>query len=118
MLDDFILEIVDGIAIQKVNMVRVTIKEVKEFKDSIESLIINGHKNIIIDFSECHYIESIIVGVMITFVKELRSTSGDMKLMIPPEGNILNIFAQMGLNKIFSQFSSKELAIASFTKKV
>ena len=33
MLDDFILEIVDGIAIQKVNMVRVTIKEVKEFKD-------------------------------------------------------------------------------------
>ena len=38
MSDDFILEIVDGIAIQKVNMVRVTIKEVKEFKDSIESL--------------------------------------------------------------------------------
>jgi hypothetical protein len=41
-----------------------------------------------------------------------------MKLMIPPEGNILNIFAQMGLNKIFSQFSSKELAIASFTKEI
>ncbi|MDO8551043.1 MAG: hypothetical protein Q7S39_12960 [Ignavibacteria bacterium] len=63
MLDDFILEIVDGIAIEKLNMTRVTIKETKEFKETLNSLIINGHNKIIIDFSECDYVDSSIIGV-------------------------------------------------------
>jgi len=93
MLNDFILEIVDGIAIEKLNMTRVTIKETQEFKETINSLIINGHNKIIIDFSECNYVDSSIIGVMVTLVKELRNSGGDIKLIMPQKGNILNIFA-------------------------
>ena len=51
---------------------------------------------------------------MVTLVKELRNSGGDIKLIMPQKGNILNIFAQTGLNKIFSQFSTRELAMTSF----
>ncbi|MDO8551044.1 MAG: hypothetical protein Q7S39_12965 [Ignavibacteria bacterium] len=33
---------------------------------------------------------------------------------MPQKGNILNIFAQTGLKKVFSQFLKRELALASF----
>ncbi len=114
MLDNFILEILDGVAIEKINLTRVTMKETQEFKHAINSIISNGYKKIIIDFSECHYADSSIIGVMVTSLKELRSLSGDIKLILPENGNILNIFAQTSLNKVFSHFSTRELALASF----
>jgi len=118
MLDNFILEIVNGIAIEKVNIIRVTVKEIQEFKETLSSIISNGYNKIIIDFSECNYVDSSVIGLMITTVRELRSSGGDIKLIMPENGNILNVFAQTGLNKIFDQFSSRELTLASFIKKI
>ncbi len=114
MLNDFILEIVEGVAIEKINMTRVTIKETQEFKQALNSIIKTVHNKIIIDFSGCDYVDSSIIGVMVTFAKELSKTGGEIKLIMPEKGNVLNIFAQTGLNKIFSQFSTRELALASF----
>jgi anti-anti-sigma factor len=67
----------------------------------------------IIDFSECSFVDSAMVGVMINAVKEIRKLNGDI-VTITPSGSINNIFAQTGLNKIFKQFDKLELALASF----
>jgi anti-sigma B factor antagonist len=111
--DDFLIEMVDGIPVVKINIMRATVKEVKSFKQILDSLLAANHRKMIIDFSECSFVDSAMVGVMINAVKEIRKLNGDI-VTITPSGSINNIFAQTGLNKIFKQFDKLELALASF----
>lgn len=112
--EDFLIEIKDGIPIVKINIMRVTIKEVKAFKQTLDFLLSSNYKKIIIDFTECIFADSSIIGVMINIVKEVRKINGDI-IAVAPAGSINNVFAQTGLNKIFKQFDNVENALASLS---
>ncbi len=114
--EDFQIEIVNGVAIVKVNLPRTTFSKAEEFKQLLDTLLAAKHSKIIIDFSACHYIDSMIVGVMVKAVKSVRKKNGDI-LVITPSGNINVMFARTGLYKIFKQFWTIEKAIESFTLK-
>ncbi len=114
--EDFQIEIVSGVAIVKVNLPRTTFSKAEEFKQLLDTLLAAKHIKIIIDFTECHYIDSMIVGVMVKEVKSFRKKDGDI-LVITPSGNINVMFARTGLYKIFKQFWTIEKAIESFTVK-
>lgn len=114
MNEDFTVEIVDGIAIVKLNMMRATIKEAQEFKKTLQSVFQNGNHKIIINFSECSFVDSSIVGVIVTFSKELKIKGGEIKSIIQ-EGTLLNLFTQTGLEKIIRHYPNRETALASFT---
>lgn len=114
--EDFQIEIVNGVAIVKVNLPRTTFNKAEEFKQLLDTLLAAKHNKIIIDFSECHYIDSMIVGVMVKSVKSVRKKNGDI-LVITPSGSINVMFARTGLYKIFKQFWTIEKAIESFTLK-
>ena len=114
--EDFQIEIVNAVAIVKVNLPRTTFNKAEEFKQLLDTLLAAKHNKIIIDFSECHYIDSMIVGVMVKSVKSVRKKNGDI-LVITPSGSINVMFARTGLYKIFKQFWTIEKAIESFTLK-
>ncbi len=114
MNEDFTVEIVDGIAIVKLNMMRATIKEAQEFKKTLQSVYQNNYNKIIIDFSDCSFVDSSVIGVIVTFSKELKIKGGEIKNIIH-EGAILNMFAQTGLEKIIRHYPNREIALASFT---
>jgi len=114
--EDFQIEIVNEVAIVKVNLPRTTFNKAEEFKHLLDTLLAAKHSKIIIDFSECHYIDSMIVGVMVKSVKSIRKKNGDI-LVITPSGSINVMFARTGLYKIFKQFWTIEKAIESFTLK-
>ncbi len=112
--EDFLIEMIDGIPVIKINIMRATVKEVKSFKQILDSLVAANHRKMIIDFSECSFVDSAIVGVMINTVKEIRKLNGDV-VTVTPAGGINNIFAQTGLSKIFKQYEKLDLALASFS---
>ena len=112
--EDFLIEMADGIPIIKINIMRATVKEVKFFKQILDSLVAANHRKIIIDFSYCNFVDSAIVGAMINAVKDIRRINGDI-VTITPAGSINNIFAQTGLNKIFKQYENQQVALASFS---
>ncbi len=114
--EDFQIEIVNAVAIVKVNLPRTTFNKAEEFNQLLDTLLAAKHNKIIIDFSECHYIDSMIVGVMVKSVKSVRKKNGDI-LVITPSGSINVMFARTGLYKIFKQFWTIEKAIESFTLK-
>jgi anti-sigma B factor antagonist len=114
MVNDLVLDIVDGIAIQQINLIRLTMNDTQGFKLSLNSIIMDGFNKIIIDFSNCTYIDSSVIGLLITFTKELRKSGGDIKLIVPRNGSVLNIFVQTSLNKIFLQFPDRQKALDSF----
>jgi anti-anti-sigma factor len=113
--EDFQIDIVNGISIIKVNLPRTTFNKADEFKQLLDTLLAAKHTKIIIDFSNCHYIDSMVVGVMVKSVKDVRKKKGDI-LVITPSGSINVMFARTGLYKIFKQFWSIEKAIESFSE--
>lgn len=114
--EDFQIEIVNGVALVKVNLPRITFNKAEEFTQLLDTLLAAKHSKIIIDFSECHYIDSMIVGVMVKAVKSVRKKNGDIHV-ITPSGSINVMFARTGLYKIFKQFWTVEKAIESFIFK-
>lgn len=113
MLEDFTIENINGIVIIKLNMLRATIKEAQEFKKILQKNINEGKEKIIVDLSSCNFVDSAILGVIVTTVKELRLKGGDIRGIVS-EGSVLNMFAQTGLEKVFKHYTSKELALLSF----
>ena len=113
MLEDFQIEIIKGIVVVKLNMLRATIKEAQEFKKTLLSALDMGRNKLIIDLSGCGYVDSSILGVIVTMAKDVRAKGGDIKGVIK-EGSILNMFAQTGLERIFKHYTSLELAVSSF----
>jgi len=79
------------------------------------NLIVEANQNkIIIDFADCQYVDSMIIGLMIINVKKVRKFEGDIRLVTPHE-NIINSFSQTRLDKIFKQFGTLEQALTSFS---
>jgi anti-anti-sigma factor len=109
---DFTVSIRDGIPILKFNMLRATVSEAKEFKHNLIRLISANHRFILIDFTDCAFIDSAIVGVMLTVVKDLRNDKGDLIAIVAP-GTVNNVFARTGLDRIFKKFENVSDALAS-----
>ena len=111
---DFTISMANGIPVLKFNMFRATIKETQVFKSNLIHLKSANHRFIIIDFTDCAFIDSAIVGVMLTEVKELRNMKGDILIIASP-GAISNLFAQTGLDRVFKRFNNLSSALASLT---
>lgn len=109
---DFTLSIKDGIPVLKFNMLRATVNEAKAFKINLINLITVNYRFIIIDFTKCAFIDSSIVGVMITVVKDLRIIKGDLLALVLP-GTVYNIFASTGLDRIIEKFDNLPDALLS-----
>lgn len=109
---DFTISMADGIPVLKFNMLRASIKETKAFKQNLIQLMAAHHRFIIIDFSDCAFIDSAIVGVMVTVVKDIRNKKGDIIAITSP-GTINNMFSQTGLDRVIKKFENLPSALAS-----
>jgi anti-anti-sigma factor len=114
--EDFLIDIVKGMSIVKVKLSRITSDKTEEFKQLLDTLLAAKHFKIIFDFSDCQYIDSMIIGIMVQTVKKVREKKGDI-LVVTPGGGINVMFARTGLYKIFKQFWTMEKAIESFSIK-
>lgn len=111
--EDFLVDIIEGISVIKVNSLNASLKEAKNLKQIFDSLINANHFKFIIDFSQTRFIDSAFTSVMINAVKEVRKLKGDI-IAITPKGSINNIFVQTKLNIIFKQFETLDNALISF----
>jgi len=112
--EHFVVDTKNGVSILGIKIPRATFKEADEFKEILQSIILTKHKKIIVDFSECVFADSMIIGIMVKNVKTLRQNNGDI-FVITPTSSIKIMFARTGLYKIFKQFWTREEAIAGFS---
>jgi len=112
--EHFIVDIKDEISIIKIKIPRATFKEAEEFDQVLKSIVLTKHYKIIVDFSDCQYADSMIIGMMVNTVKTVRLKKGDI-FVITPTSSIKVMFARTGLFKIFKQFWTREDAIEGFS---
>jgi anti-anti-sigma factor len=110
---NFEKEIKDDIIIEKVNLIRATYKEAKEFMNFIQNDIEAGWKKIIIDMKNCKFMDSSFLGVLINSLKQLEKSKGSLKLAsVHDDAQI--ILDITSISDIFHIYADKEEAIRSF----
>lgn len=111
--EDFTRELKHDILIERINFTRATFKEAQEFKERIEMDILTNQLKIIIDLSNCEYIDSTFLGVLVVVLKKMAEKSGEIKYIIPkPSAQFL--FKITGLYGVLNLYRTVEEAINSF----
>ena len=86
--------------------------EAQELKDVIEQERIRGHKKIVIDISECGFIDSTFIGVLILALKKILALGGNIKIVLPAKTQP-NLFVATNTLRVFDIYEKREAAINS-----
>jgi anti-anti-sigma factor len=111
---DFIKEEHNDILIEIVNITRATLKESLEFKQILREDIEVGWKKIIIDLSECEFIDSSFLGALVVSLKRITEFGGDIKL-IGFQPNVNSMFHLTRMSNVFQAFPTREEALSHFS---
>jgi anti-anti-sigma factor len=77
-----------------------------------------AHSNVVVDLSECSFIDSTVINEFIKTSCRLRASGEQIMLVIPPEQpHLARIAKLVGLAQIFEVHESKDGAYASLDEK-
>ena len=111
--ENFKLEIIGDIAIEKVNLLRATLNEAQYFKNRLILDSVNGYNKIIVDLSSCVYVDSTMIGAMVFATKKISEKGGEIKIVIPKK-ETFQVFTIKGLFSAFSLYETVEDAQKDF----
>ena len=76
-----------------------------------------GRPNIVIDLSECSFLDSTTIGMLITLDSELAANGGRLEVALPPAQNVVNrAFALLGVREVLSVHDSLDDAQRSLAR--
>jgi anti-anti-sigma factor len=113
MFQEYVKEEVGDIVVEKVNLSRATLKEAEDFKGKLVKDMESGERRIVVDLSECEFIDSTFLGALVVSLKKITVLGGDIKL-VGLQPNVRSMFELTRMYRVFEAFETKEEAIASF----
>jgi anti-anti-sigma regulatory factor len=116
MIGYFEKKIVEDVLIERVNLGRVTLIEAKVFWERLQMDIVQGHKKIIADLSDCELVDSTFIGVIVQAQRILLKNQGKLKLVLPVNQRV-EFFNLVGVSRIITVYELLEDAVNSFNHK-
>lgn len=112
MSEDFEQLTVKGVRFIIVNLSRATINEAKILKSIIEEDITIGVRKLVIDISQCEFIDSSFIGSLVVGQKRMKEKGGKIILIDPVEldEDLFHVTHTLG---IFEIYQTREEAIES-----
>jgi len=116
-LEDFEIIYVDGVFVIEVNLIRLTINEAIAFRRIVVEEINSGHTKLVIDLSNCDYIDSTFFGAIVLASKMLIDLGCKLKVVEP---TIVGeyIFTDTDYRKVFDKYKTREEAFKSFEEDI
>lgn len=101
-----------GTAVVRPAAERVDLLVAGEFRTLLLKLIAVGHRRLVVDLSDVHFVDSSGLGVLVSALKTLNG-DGDIRLanVQPPVGAVLEVIR---LHRVFNSYPSVETAVDSF----
>ena len=107
-------DFVNDILIINVNSSSATTQHADEFSKIMKMQIIENTKKIIVDLSQCKFVDSVFLGVLIYASKEVKDNDGRLNIVepakLPPA-----IFSISKSLHLLEYFKTREEAINSFS---
>ena len=104
---------VNGGVVIIVNLNRATVQETKELISILEEEISPRDKRLVIDLSQCEFVDPTFIGVLLVTLKRLKTQGRSLKLVEP---NISQNDSSVVTNilRLFELYKSREEALSSF----
>ena len=115
--DEFKIKIVDDIAIVTVDLLVATQRDAKPLWEELETTTILEWDKVIVDLSQCTFIDSTFVGMLVRIFKVIKNNNGKMRLVFP-ENNMKLYFHTTGITRIVECFDTLNEAIDSFSANI
>jgi len=112
-LEDFEKKVIKDIIVEVVNLTRATFKEAGELKKILADDYELRFKKIVVDISQCDFIDSTFLGVLVVALKNTSKIGGELKL-VRPRSDVLSVMSNVGSLKIFNSFETLNEALQSF----
>jgi len=109
----FIKEEHNDVIVEVVDLNRATLSEADEFKQRLIENIENGYKKIVVDLTDCEFIDSTFLGAPVISLKKVTSLGGDLRL-VGFQPAVHSMFELTRMYRVFETFNTKEDAILSF----
>lgn len=113
-MDYFEKQTCDDVIIEKVNLHRATMMEASTMKARLLENISVGQKKIVVDISQCNFIDSTFFGALVFSLKRIRSNEGEIKLIVKPASNSEEIINLSNVRNIFDIYTSMEDALNDY----
>lgn len=103
----------ENVLVETVNISRATLKEAEDFKNMLLQAIDNGERKVVVDFSQCDFVDSTFLGGLVVSLKRMTAVKGDIRLVgfRPP---VRSMFELTRMHKVFEAFETVEDAVKSF----
>ncbi len=111
---DFTKEKYADVLVEVVNLTRATLKEAEEFKLTLSQDIEEGAKKIVVDISQCEFIDSTFLGALVVSLKKITGLGGDLRL-VGFQPAVHSMFELTRMYRVFESYKTKEEAIQSFS---
>jgi len=111
-MDDFKINVIDDIAIVKIDILIATHRDAKPLWDELESRLMFKWKKLILDLSPCNYIDSTFIGMIVKIFRKVSEANGQMVLVFP-KINTIESFNVLGITKIVKSYNSLAEALNS-----
>ncbi|MDO8680165.1 MAG: STAS domain-containing protein [Acidobacteriota bacterium] len=106
----------NGTAVVRPTSARVDLEVAGEFRTALVQLIDAGHRRLVVDMSDVHFVDSSGLGALVSALKTLKVLKGDGDIRLanvqPPVVALLEIIR---LHRVFSSYPTVEQAVQSFS---
>ena len=110
---DFTQEKQGGVIVKQVHLTRATKDHAEAFKKFLIKDINEKNNKIIVDLSECEFIDSTFISTLVIALKSVNKIKGSLKL-VAIHSDVLSILELTGLVKVFEVFKSVKEATGTF----
>lgn len=110
---DYLQEIHEDIVVQVVDLTRATLKEADEFKYTLSKNIEQGYRKIVVDLSQCEFIDSTFLGALVVSLKKVTTMGGDLRL-VGFQPAVHSMMELTRMHRVFESFPTKDDAVRSF----
>jgi anti-anti-sigma factor len=111
--EDFTHLLYGEVSVVSVNTTRATMHIASNFKTYLNTLIENGNTQIVIDLSECEFVDSTVLGVLVSSLKKAMSKEGDVRI-VWGDNTESSMFYITRMDKVFKLFDNLQDAVNSY----
>ena len=112
-MEDFEKKIEKDVVIELVNLTRATYKEAQEFKKILEEDIEKKYKKLVVDISQCEFLDSTFLGVLVYAKKGTNKIGGDIRI-VEPTSVFKALREKTSTLNVFDTYKTVEDAVNSF----
>jgi len=115
-MEDFEKKAINDVIVEIVNLSRATFKEASDFKKILNEDLEKKFQKIVVDISQCEFMDSTFLGVLVYAQKRISSQGGTIKL-VEPASVFQTLLEKTSTLRIFDTYKTLQEAVQSFSKK-